>query len=324
MKDELDRLLGAVQNMSSLPDEHKKAIKGKLYTEVHVRVQAFREAYGEDGKIISAIHIADDVKVMTETTVSVFVGKSWRVIGNDFAEEFRGDGPVNASSAVENCLTSSIGRALSNCGLLGGPYASFDEVSHAVTNKPKAPQPEAAAAPEPEPEPEPEVQVKKKNIDDFTFDTKKIESEEAAEDLTKLILEMAAEFSETVSELREFWAKNADTVSLLAEKWPEQSNMLLEGFKKLKSSLPEIAGEIGDEGFLPENVEEAERWAQMTVQFIDSECDATDELNALWETDKETIAHVENNYPAAYKTLKAGFKKKYAQLENTEERKNGE
>jgi hypothetical protein len=42
---------------------------------------------------------------------------------------------VNKTSALENCITSSIGRALSACGLSGGNYASFEEVDHAMNGK---------------------------------------------------------------------------------------------------------------------------------------------------------------------------------------------
>ena len=136
-----DRLLGAVRSMAELPDKDKVNIKGKLYTEVHTRVQAFREAYGEDGRIISTIHVVDETKVLAETTISVFVGGSWRVIANDFAEEFRGSGPVNKTSCVENTITSSIGRSLAACSLSGGSYASFDEVDHAINDKAEAPSP---------------------------------------------------------------------------------------------------------------------------------------------------------------------------------------
>ena len=76
---------------------------------------------------------------MTESSVHVFVDGTWREIGNDFAEEFRSAGMVNKTSAVENCLTSSIGRALSACGLSGGSYASFEEVDHAMNDKEQAP-----------------------------------------------------------------------------------------------------------------------------------------------------------------------------------------
>ena len=142
-----DRLLGAVKNMADLPDKNKVNIRGKLYAEVHTRVQAFREAYGQSGRVISTLHVADETKVLTETAVSVFVDGSWRLIGNDFAEEFRGASMVNKTSAVENCLTSSIGRALACCGLSGGNYASFDEGDHAINEKAKAPAPKKTTPP---------------------------------------------------------------------------------------------------------------------------------------------------------------------------------
>ena len=148
-----DRLMGAVAQMSELPDSDKINIKGKFYAEVHTRVQAFREAYGEDGRIISTIHVVDETKVLVETTISVFVDGSWRVIANDFAEEFRGEGMVNKTSAVENCMTSSIGRSLAACGLGGGNYASFDEVNHAIKGKAEAPAPKPKEPPAPATEP---------------------------------------------------------------------------------------------------------------------------------------------------------------------------
>ena len=134
-----NKLISAVKSMAELPDENKVSIKGKLYAEVHTRVQAFREAFGVDGRIISKVHTADEERVLTETRVSIYADGSWREIGNDFAEEFRGSGMVNKTSAVENCLTSSIGRALSACGLSGGNYASFEEVDHAINEKAEAP-----------------------------------------------------------------------------------------------------------------------------------------------------------------------------------------
>ena len=134
-----DKLVKAVRQMAELPDKDKVSIRGKMYAEVHTRVQAFREAFGVDGKIISKVHVADANRVMTETTVHVHVDGSWREIGNDFAEEFRGEGMVNKTSAVENCLTSSIGRALSACGLSGGSYASFEEMDHAINEKAEVP-----------------------------------------------------------------------------------------------------------------------------------------------------------------------------------------
>ena len=84
---------------------------------------------------MTTIHQHDDEKVMTETTVQILRNDRWDTIGNDFAEEYRGVGMVNKTSALENCITSSIGRALSACGLSGGNYASFEEVDHAMNEK---------------------------------------------------------------------------------------------------------------------------------------------------------------------------------------------
>jgi hypothetical protein len=53
------------------------------------------------------------------------------------AEEIRGQGNVNKTSALENSETSAIGRALSSLGLHGGTYASINEID-AVERKAKA------------------------------------------------------------------------------------------------------------------------------------------------------------------------------------------
>lgn len=45
-----------------------------------------------------------------------------------FAEEIRGEGFVNKTSAVENCETSAIGRALANANYAGDKRASREEM----------------------------------------------------------------------------------------------------------------------------------------------------------------------------------------------------
>jgi len=251
-----DRLVGAVAKMSELPDSDKVNIRGKLYAEVHTRVQAFREAYGEDGKIVSSIHVADESKVLAESTVSVFVDGSWRVIANDFAEEFRGEGMVNKTSAVENCMTSAIGRALAACGLSGGNYASFDEVDHAINDKaeapapkpekPKAkkkqPKPEPAPVPVPVPAPVPaEVPAieEDKDIDDYDLGEPTINSEEGAKNLVGSMLELAEEFSSSFDQLKSFWSKNKSVTDVLDRDWPDQFEALKVGFTNLKLKLDE-------------------------------------------------------------------------------------
>jgi hypothetical protein len=51
-----------------------------------------------------------------------------KTIGSGYAEEIRGQGHVNQTSALENAETSAIGRALASIGLAGGEYASANEM----------------------------------------------------------------------------------------------------------------------------------------------------------------------------------------------------
>ena len=193
-----DPLIIAVRNMAELPDEDKVSIRGKMYAEVHTRVQAFREAFGSRGRIISKVHQADEKRVLTETTISVFLDGhmgGWQVIGNDFAEEYRSSSPVNKTSAVENCLTSSIGRALASCGLSGGNYASFDEVNHAINDK-------ASVEDVVEEAPEEEVTTEAENGEAIV--------EQGAEDL-RLILEAAIEIQDTATGLAS-WRQEKDNI----------------------------------------------------------------------------------------------------------------
>ena len=57
------------------------------------------------------------------------------MISSDYAEEYRGDGYINKTSALENCCTSAIGRALAALGVIGGEYATSNEVDNAINNK---------------------------------------------------------------------------------------------------------------------------------------------------------------------------------------------
>ena len=247
MSEEQNRLVGAVIKMSALPDADKVSIRGKFYAEVHTRVQIFRETYGDDGKIISTIHVADDTRVMAETCISVFVDGSWRIIANDFAEEYRASGPVNKTSAVENCLTSSIGRALSACGLSGGNYASFDEVSHAINDKAEAPvakpeqpepKPKPKSKPKVEPKVEPKPESKAKDIEDYSVgETSEISTKEGAENLVSFMLQMATEFAETPEQLKEFYRKNKAVIDGIDRDWNEQYEQLRQGFSKLKNTF---------------------------------------------------------------------------------------
>ena len=106
-------------------------IKGKSYTQVSTRINLFRK-YFPMASIETLITYNDDIRVIIQTKISL----NDKVIATGYAEEVRGDGNyINQTSAVENCETSSIGRALSNLGLGGSEYASSFEVTSAIAKQ---------------------------------------------------------------------------------------------------------------------------------------------------------------------------------------------
>lgn len=133
------KLIEAINEIANLPNEDKQFIKGKYYTTVDKRLQSFRKVFGSNANITTEIIMNDLERVVVKATVLVYQDGEWVEIGNDYAEEFRNQGMVNKTSALENCCTSAIGRALANCGLGGGEYASGFEVDNAINNKESAP-----------------------------------------------------------------------------------------------------------------------------------------------------------------------------------------
>ena len=141
-----DIIKSAMAGVASLADSDKVNLKGKSYTMVAQRVQAFRAAAGVQGQILTEIIEQTDQRVVVKASVSVWRDTDgngwqggWNLLAVDFAEEYRNQGPVNKTSALENCCTSAIGRALSAAGLSGGEYASSFEVDNAINHKPEAP-----------------------------------------------------------------------------------------------------------------------------------------------------------------------------------------
>tara|TARA_Y100000588_G_scaffold48097_2_gene45301 strand:- start:761 stop:1480 length:720 start_codon:yes stop_codon:yes gene_type:complete len=130
-----DKLIAAVNAVANLGKKDKTQIGKKNYTMVHTRVTTFRAHLGMNGRIKTEIVDVSDRRVLVKATIFVWCNEGWREIANDFAEEYRGTSAVNKTSAIENCCTSAIGRALSAAGLSGGEYASDFEVKNAIENK---------------------------------------------------------------------------------------------------------------------------------------------------------------------------------------------
>lgn len=102
-------------------------IKGKKYIPVNERVKAFRMLVPE-GTIETELVSSTDNYIIFKA--KVFVNGDLKATG--YAEEVRGSSNINRTSAIENCETSAVGRALGFLGIgIDTSIASFEEVNNA-------------------------------------------------------------------------------------------------------------------------------------------------------------------------------------------------
>lgn len=115
------------------------------YETVASRVKRFREDtdpleefnYGIQTELLKV----DDKECIIRASVKIWQpGSEPFEIGSGYAHETTTSTGVNSTSALENCETSAIGRALASLGYLGTEYASANEVQNARAR-------EAAATP---------------------------------------------------------------------------------------------------------------------------------------------------------------------------------
>jgi hypothetical protein len=106
-------------------------IHGKDYQTVAYRVGKFREKH-PNYRLITEIQHRDERCVVMMARIA---DENGNVLATGHSEEYRDDGKINATSALENSETSAIGRALAALGLGGTEFASADEVAHAITAK---------------------------------------------------------------------------------------------------------------------------------------------------------------------------------------------
>lgn len=102
-------------------------IRGSKYATVAERLKAFREDH-TDWPIITKVTYRDPEEVMFVCKIKNEKGVT---LATGTAHEIRGSSPVNSTSYVENCETSSVGRALAILGYAGdGEIASYDEMDN--------------------------------------------------------------------------------------------------------------------------------------------------------------------------------------------------
>ena len=110
------------------------SIHDKMYETVAERVRKFRYLHPADSgcSIMTEIIEINDEKVVIQAKILDDQGK---IIGTGLAEEVRNESMINKTSALENCETSAIGRALMAAGFGGGEYCSAEELLNALARQ---------------------------------------------------------------------------------------------------------------------------------------------------------------------------------------------
>jgi len=217
---------------------------GKKYTEVFVRVEAFRKAFGTDHGINTEILTDDGKRVVVKASITNSAGM---VVGSGMAEEIRGQGNVNKTSALENAETSAIGRALASIGLHGGTYASLNEID-AVPRKAAAQSQQAQSTPPPPAPPAGDLLTLKNHIGQEKGSG---DAQEFTANLIKLIaaytkLEATKEGTvipprERMTLLRELIEQNQQSIDKLSDGFKEEID------KRYKNCLKVLGAQLGKE-----------------------------------------------------------------------------
>tara|TARA_X000001382_G_scaffold114167_1_gene92330 strand:- start:2106 stop:2684 length:579 start_codon:yes stop_codon:yes gene_type:complete len=108
-------------------------IHGKDYATVAMRVAFARRVLGTDLDIHTKIVSIDKETVVMEAELYI----DGTHIATGHAEEKRAASRINQTSALENCETSAVGRALAFCGMISDGIASAEEVSAAIVQQDK-------------------------------------------------------------------------------------------------------------------------------------------------------------------------------------------
>ena len=203
------------KTMDTIADLHKshgvKQKGGKLYTQVVHRMEAFRRIHGTDFGLDTEILVNDGKRVVVK---AIITDKESRIVGAGMAEEIRGQGMVNTTSALENAETSAIGRALASLGLAGGEYASANELD-AVERKTQAMREESSK--NVSPDSETSQPITKKDFDDLPPDNLK-PRETTAEERREIHEKKLQDF--------DHWCQQKRTVSQLHAYFNESKNIL--------------------------------------------------------------------------------------------------
>ena len=103
-------------------------VMGKDYATIALRVAVARRNLGARLRIETEIVHNDNEVCVVKATIFL----NGLVVATGLAEEKKNASRINQTSALENCETSAVGRALAFCGMTNDKIASAEEVSAAI------------------------------------------------------------------------------------------------------------------------------------------------------------------------------------------------
>lgn len=126
----------ANDTISTMGIERKDKKTGKVtvkeYAEVNQRIKAFRMLQPNGSIETELISLDGDICIFR----AVVKNEDGKILGTGTAFEDKKSSFINNSSFIENCETSSIGRALAMCGIgIDLSVASYEEVANAKLNQ---------------------------------------------------------------------------------------------------------------------------------------------------------------------------------------------
>ena len=128
-----DDLISTINDFKKSKNGQMVNIHGKEYATVAHRIAIFRRNLGAKAKIETEVISIDKDTVVCKATISL----NEVVIATGLAEEKRTASRINQTSALENCESSAVGRALAFCGITNDQIASAEEVSAAIEQQDK-------------------------------------------------------------------------------------------------------------------------------------------------------------------------------------------
>ncbi len=108
-------------------------VMGKDYATVALRLAVARRNLGSRLRIETEIMHNDKETCVVKATVLI----NGMIVATGLAEEKKNASRINQTSALENCETSAVGRALAFCGMTNDKIASAEEVSAAIEQQSK-------------------------------------------------------------------------------------------------------------------------------------------------------------------------------------------